>query len=67
MNTQKAFDPENFDRELIHVNDPGNPFSPLSKEQIYADLAISREEAANGKGMDMEEALTEMGRQHGFI
>ena len=67
MNTQKAFDPEDFDHELIYMNDPDNPFSPLSKEQIYADLAISREEAAKGNGLDMEEALTEMGRQHRFI
>ena len=44
-----------------------NPFLPLTEEQILSDLAQSRQEIADGKGVNMKEALAEMGEKHGFI
>ncbi len=44
-----------------------NPFLPLTEEQILSDLAQSRQEIADGKGVNMKEALAKMGEKHGFI
>lgn len=44
-----------------------NPFILVSQEQILSDLAESRQQIYNGKGLEMEEALKRMGKQHGFI
>lgn len=44
-----------------------NPFTPVTAEQIYADLARSRQQIEEGRGIPMEKALEEIGRKHGFI
>lgn len=44
-----------------------NPFVPVSQEQLLSDLAQSRQQINDGEGLDMEDALNEMGKQHGFI
>ncbi len=36
-------------------------------EAILSDLAESRQQISDGKGLDMEDALKRMGEQHGFI
>ncbi len=36
------------------------------KEQILSDLEVSRQQIADGKGLDMENALNRMGKHHGF-
>ena len=56
-----------FTKSLFTSRKPANPFVPLSQEQILSDLAGSRQQTSEGKGLDMEDALKEMGKQHGFI
>ncbi len=56
-----------FTRQLFTSRKPANPFVSLSQEQILSDLAESRRQIAAGQGLDMEEALNRMGKQHGFI
>ncbi len=56
-----------FTQQLFTSRKPANPFVPASREQVIADLAESRQQIADGKGLDMEDALNRMGKQHGFI
>jgi len=44
-----------------------NPFVPVSTEQVLSDLAESRQQITDGKGLNMQDALNKMGKQHGFI
>ena len=54
-------------QKLFTSRKPSNPFVPVSQEQILSDLAESRQQISDGKGLDMEDALKRMGKQHGFI
>lgn len=56
-----------FTQKLFTSRKPANPFVSASQEQILSDLAESRRQISEGKGLDMEEALKRMGKQHGFI
>lgn len=56
-----------FTQQLFTSEKPANPFIPVGTKQILSDLAESREQIANGEGMDMRDALNEMGRKHGFV
>ena len=56
-----------FTQKLFTSRKPANPFLPVSQEQILSDLAESRQQISYGKGLDMEDALKRMGRQHGLI
>ena len=56
-----------FTQKLFTSRKPANPFVPVSKEQILSDLAESRQQIMDGRGLDMEDALKRMGKQHGFI
>lgn len=56
-----------FTQKLFTSRKPANPFIPASQKQILSDLAESRRQISDGKGIDMEEALKRMGKQHGFI
>ncbi len=56
-----------FTQKLFTSRKPANPFVPVSQEQIFSDLAESRQQISDGKGLDMEDALNRMGKQHGFI
>lgn len=42
------------------------PFPPKSREEIYKDLEISRQQAAEGKYQEMGEALTEIREKYGL-
>lgn len=44
-----------------------NPFAPLTRERVMADIKISEQQIADGKGMDAEEALIALGKKHGFV
>lgn len=46
---------------------PSSPFKPVSEEQLLSDLATSRKQIAEGKGLDAKEAVRELGRAHGFL
>lgn len=56
-----------YTQNLFTSNKPANPFIPLTEERVLSDLSISRKQAENGEGLNMREALVEMGKQHGFI
>lgn len=56
-----------YTQTLFTAPRPANPYKPLSAEKILADLAESRAQIAEGKGVDMEQALTKMGERHGFL
>ncbi len=56
-----------YTQSLFSSKKPANPFIPLSEEQILSDLAQSRREIAEGKGLDMKDALNKMGEAHGFV
>ena len=43
------------------------PYKQKSKREILADLEKSRKQISEGKGIDMKQALREMGTKHGFI
>ena len=56
-----------FTQKLFTSSKPANPFVPVSQEQLLSDLAESRQQISDGQGLDMEDALNRMGKQHGFI
>ena len=56
-----------FTQKLFTSHKPASPFEPLSVEKILSDLSVSREQAARGEGIQMKEALMEMGKRHGFV
>ncbi len=54
-----------FTQRLFTSSKPANPFVPVSQERILPDLAESRQQISDGKGLDMKDALKKMGKQHG--
>ncbi len=56
-----------FTQKLFTSRKPANPFVLVSQEQILSDLAESRQQISAGQGLNMEDALKRMGKQHGFI
>lgn len=57
----------NYTQSLFTAPKPANPFTPKSKKDILEDLAESRKQITEGKGVDMKQALQEMGANHGFV
>ena len=56
-----------FTQQLFTSIKPASPFVQLTEEKVLSDLSISRQQAANGEGLNMKEALMEMGKKHGFV
>lgn len=56
-----------FTQQLFTSQKPANPYIPLSQNQVLSDLAESRQQIADGQGLNMEDALNRIGKQHGFI
>ena len=56
-----------YARTVFSSNRPANPFTPVSKETVLADLKASTDEFDRGEGMDAKEAIREMRRQRGFV
>lgn len=54
-----------FTQRLFTSSKPANPFVPVSQERILSDLAESRQQISDGKGLDMKDALKKMRKQHG--
>ena len=44
----------------------GNPFDSISEEEMLADLALSRQQAAEGKVSDFDSALNEISLELGI-
>ena len=56
-----------FTRQLFTAGQSANPFVPVTAEQILGDLEESRTQISEGQGIPMEDALTALGREHGFL
>ena len=56
-----------YTRELFMRPKPANPFVPLTADRILSDLEESRAQIEDGQGVEMDKALEEMGKRHGFI
>lgn len=56
-----------FTQQLFTSRKPANPFVPVSTKQVLSNLAESRQQISEGKGLDMKDALNKLGKQHGFL
>lgn len=56
-----------FIQELFTSRKPANPFVPVREKHVLSDLVESRLQIASEQGLNMEDALDKMGKQHGFI
>ena len=56
-----------YTQRLFVARKPANPFVPLTEEQILSDLEESRNQIAASQGLNMKNALEEMGKKYGFI
>ena len=56
-----------YARSMFSSDRPSNPFTPVTKEKVLAELKTSSQEFDNGQGMDAGDAIREMRRQRGFI
>ncbi len=56
-----------YTQTLFTSPKPANPFTPKTEKDILADLEESRKQLSEGKGVDMKQALEEMGARHGFV
>jgi len=56
-----------FTQKLFTSRKTANPFVPVSTKQVLSDLSESRQQIAEGKGLDMKDALNELGKQYGFL
>lgn len=56
-----------YTQSLFNARKPASPFVQKTESQILDDLAESRRQIEEGKGIDMKSALEQMGTDHGFI
>ena len=56
-----------YTQSLFNARKPESPYTMKTESQILNDLAESRKEIEEGMGLDMQDALKQMGADHGFI
>lgn len=56
-----------YTQSLFNARKPASPFAQKSEDQILNDLAESRKQIDEGKGLNMKSALEQIGADHGFI
>ena len=56
-----------YTQRLFTASKPANPFVSVSNHEILSDLEESRKQIAGGQGLDMKDALDDLGKRHGFI
>lgn len=56
-----------YTQQIFTSRKPANPFVPVGEKEVLSTLAWSRQQIAEGKGLDMEEALNGLGERHGFL
>ncbi len=56
-----------YTRSMFSSDRPANPFTPVNKESVLADLKASSQEFEQGEGMNARNAIQEMRHQHGFV
>ena len=57
---------QDFTRKLFRKRGAACPFQPKSREEIYRDLEISRQQVIEGKCQEMGKALAEIGEKYGL-
>ena len=57
---------QQFAKNLFMLRRDKHQFSPKSREEIYKDLEVSRQQAAEGKCQDMGKALAEIREKYGL-
>lgn len=67
MPEEARFKVYQYARSVFSSDRPANPFTPVSKESVLADLSASSEEFENGEGMNARNVVQEMRRQRGFV
>lgn len=55
-----------FAQNELKVSNPNNPFVPLTKERVMADIRLSEEQIDAGKGIDATEAVMALRKKYGF-
>lgn len=56
-----------YARSVFSSNRPSNPFLPVTKDSVLADLEASSQEIDRGEGVNAKEAIQDMRHQHGFV
>lgn len=56
-----------YTQELFSSSKIANPFFPVSNEQILNDLELSRRQVSQGKVRNMDVAIEDLRRRHGFV
>ncbi len=56
-----------YTQSLFTASKPANPFTPKTKKDILDDLAESRKQIFQGKGVEMKQALQEIRAKHDFV
>lgn len=73
MSMLESMPEEARERVLLYVQQlftsyrPANPYEKKTSEAILRDLEESRRQISDGHGQSLMTALSEMGKQHGFI
>lgn len=57
---------QNFARKLLQRRDAGCPFPLKSREDIYKDLEISRQQIRNGDHQEAREFIAEVRKEYGI-
>ena len=57
---------QQFAKRLFTLRSDKHPFPLKSREEIYKDLEISRQQAAEGKCQEMGQTLTEIREKYGL-
>lgn len=57
---------QQFAKRLFMLRSDKHPFPPKSREEIYKDLEISRQQAVEGKCQEMGQALAEIREKYGL-
>lgn len=57
---------QNFARKLIQMRNAGCPFPLKSREDIYQDLEISRQQIKNGEYQEAGEFIAEVRKEYGI-
>lgn len=57
---------QNFARKLLQRRDEGCPFPLKSREDIYKDLEVSRQQIRNGEYQEAGEFIAEVRKEYGI-
>lgn len=55
-----------FAQNELKISNPNNPFVPLTKERVMADIRLSEKQIDEGEGLDATEAVMALRGKYGF-